>query len=620
MVAAFAFVIRGAHVLFLAREPLAAYRLGDGAVYHEWALAIAGGDWLGSEVFYQAPLYPYFLSVVYRILGSDVLTVRWVQAVLGAIACGVLVLAGSALCSRAVGVAAGLLLSLYAPSVFADALVQKSVLDGLLMAILLWRMGVARSHAGRAIEWQIGATLGVLGLTRENALILAPVLLVWLLGLSDRARVRSAGLFLAGLVTPLLPVAARNYAVGGEFVVTTSQLGPNLYIGNHAGASGLYEPLRAGRGNARFEREDAAALAERELGRALSAAEVSVFWRDRAVEFMATQPWNWLRILGRKAALLTLADELMDTDHLGTHAEWSPVLRGLSWCFGFGGLLALAAFGAVASPRPRSFVVLHVLALLYLASVALFFVSGRYRHPVAPILMLPAAAGVVALGSAGNLARVRCMAGAALAVALAALAHRGSPYESGERSLARFNLGYESQVRGSLPVARRLYEEALHWDPCNADALSNLGALRIGEARADLALPHLERAVVCESDHADAHNHQGIALAMLGRATEAEDAFTASLALMPENAEAQFNLARLLHQQGRLDEAIARYRASLAIRPRNVEAANNLAIALATHGRVAEAERTLVAALGWEPRHPGTLRNLAIVRETAPGK
>ena len=31
---------------------------------------IAAGDWLGGEVFYQSPLYPYFLGALYTLFGD----------------------------------------------------------------------------------------------------------------------------------------------------------------------------------------------------------------------------------------------------------------------------------------------------------------------------------------------------------------------------------------------------------------------------------------------------------------------------------------------------------------------------------------------------------------------
>ena len=75
-------------------------------------------------------------------------------------------------------------------------------------------------------------------------------------------------------------------SVGGGFYLTTSQFGPNFYIGNNPHADGTYLSLRFGRGAPEFERQDATELAERALGRTLSPAEVSSYWTDRALDFI----------------------------------------------------------------------------------------------------------------------------------------------------------------------------------------------------------------------------------------------------------------------------------------------------------------------------------------------
>ena len=36
--------------------------MGDAQSYHAWAQEIAAGNWIGDDVFYQAPLYPYFFA------------------------------------------------------------------------------------------------------------------------------------------------------------------------------------------------------------------------------------------------------------------------------------------------------------------------------------------------------------------------------------------------------------------------------------------------------------------------------------------------------------------------------------------------------------------------------
>jgi len=65
----FAFVVRLFYLGEMMGTPLFQVLMADSRVYDKWAQGIAGGDWFGKEVFYQAPFYPYFLGVVYKIFG-----------------------------------------------------------------------------------------------------------------------------------------------------------------------------------------------------------------------------------------------------------------------------------------------------------------------------------------------------------------------------------------------------------------------------------------------------------------------------------------------------------------------------------------------------------------------
>jgi hypothetical protein len=97
----------------------------------------------------------------------------------------------------------------------------------------------------------------------------------------------------------VLPVRARNLAVGGSFQPTTYQLGTNLYIGNNPAATACRAVDRRG-GTWRHEREDAVRLAEAAKGRSLTPAEVSHYWTGRAVSFALHEPGAWLRLMARK--------------------------------------------------------------------------------------------------------------------------------------------------------------------------------------------------------------------------------------------------------------------------------------------------------------------------------
>src|SRR5262249_10921572 len=117
-----ALAVRMVHVWQLRESPFFDILLGDAHGYDEWARRIAGGEWIGRGVFYQAPLYPYFLGTIYSLIGHSVLGVRVIQAVVGSASCALLALAGRRFFSPMVGAVAGLGLAFYAPAIFFDSL------------------------------------------------------------------------------------------------------------------------------------------------------------------------------------------------------------------------------------------------------------------------------------------------------------------------------------------------------------------------------------------------------------------------------------------------------------------------------------------------------------------
>jgi hypothetical protein len=92
-----ALLVRLVHVWQIRRSPFFSLLMGDSRGYDEWARRIAGGEWLGHEVFYQAPLYPYLLGVIYAAAGHHLLVVRVVQALIGSASCALLALAAARL-------------------------------------------------------------------------------------------------------------------------------------------------------------------------------------------------------------------------------------------------------------------------------------------------------------------------------------------------------------------------------------------------------------------------------------------------------------------------------------------------------------------------------------------
>lgn len=512
----------------------------DSKSYDLWARRVAAGEWLGDGVFTQAPLYPYLMGVVYRLFGADPANVKLLQALLGACSCLLLALAGRSYYGPAAGIAAGVLLAINPTAIFNDSQIQKSSLDLFLVTLLLLLVPRARRGSG-AVWWlALGAALGLLALTRENALVLLPALLCWLARewrAEPRRLATRLGLLLAGLALPLAPVAARNCVAGGEFVLTTPSLGVALYVGNNPTATGGYRPLVPGRSDVTLERRDAAALAERDLGRRLSPGEVSRYWSGRALEYIVGSPGRWLLLLGRKSLLLLNRTELCDTYDQYSYADWSRILRVLQPLVHFGVLLPLAAAGLVLTRREEGAArVLQAMTVLYAASVVLFIVVDRYRFPLVPLLTLFAAAGLAQGAAAVRAARYR-EAGAACLAALVAV------------------------VVTFWPAAPRNELRA------RTTMLNNIAVGLMGLRRYPEALPYALEAIALDPHFGEAYSNAGVILQRLGRHEEAIDRLRNGLRILPEAPDMHFNLGLQLSQTGRPAEAAAAFEQALRLDP-----------------------------------------------------
>jgi tetratricopeptide (TPR) repeat protein len=518
-----ALLLRLAYLWELRDADVSYILVGDAYLYDRWGREIARGAWLGDTIFYQAPLYPYFLGALYWLLPPSVMVVRLVQALLGATTCVLLALAGRAFFSPTVGLIAGGILAAYAPAIFFDGLIQKAVLDLLLATALLWLLGGLGVVPGAVRIAAAGLALGLLCLTRENALVLVPVIGAWLLVAyrvsPARRQLRYAGLFLAGIALILGPVALRNRVVGGEWFLTTAQLGPNFFIGNNARANGLYAPLRSGRGDPRLERQDATELAEAARGRRLTAGEVSRYWTERTLRDVRAAPGRWLRLLGRKLALTWNADEIVDSEDPAVYADSSVVLRGLGRLVHFGTVAPLAGVGLwITRGRWRRLSLLYLVLAAVTASVVLFYVFARYRYLLVPGVVLFAAAGAQGGVEAWRGQRWRELAVAATILGVAALG-----------------------------VNLRLVRDTT----ARAVMYRNMGATLGREGLPEEALRYYTKAVAANPAYVEARLSLARVLAALGRRDEAIGEYLMVLSLRPDLREAESGLQALLTEPPR---------------------------------------------------------------------
>jgi tetratricopeptide (TPR) repeat protein len=605
-VLAVALGLRLAHWAAVRGAPFVGRLVMDSQEYDRWARGIAAGDWLGSGVFFQAPLYPYLVAAIYRIAGARPDAVYLFQIVLSVAGIYALYRAARLMAGERTGLAAAGLAAVYGPLVFYDVQLLKESPATAVVCFLLWTIAAAREEhtrrspaqddgaGGRTKEgglWLLaGLLMGALTLLRENALLVAPLLLPLAWGRPygvEGSRLRAAGwrsgAFVLGIALALAPVALRNGRVGGSYLPTTFQGGVNFFIGNNAAADGAYHPIVPGKQIPALERQEPIRLAEEAMGRRLSAGEVSRFWLGRALEWARRNPGSFLRLQARKLAMFFRGYEWPDAVDYYWIASLSPVFR--LPLLEYGGALILAAAGVLLALGERRRAPDRDLApaLVFLGAWVLstiaFFLFSRYRLPAVPALLVLGGLPVAALVVAWQTRRRGAAAGWALVCLAALVLPRLAGY--GPRlDLVHYNLARLAEERGEAERAAAEYRAALAADPGNFLAYLNLGNLAARRGDLAAALPLYGKAAALEPRSDDAESNLGGAYLALGRPAEAAAHLDRALTLNPENLSALHNRALLALRLGDLETARAMNRRELAVAPES-PAARRLAARLA---------------------------------------
>jgi Tfp pilus assembly protein PilF len=340
---------------------------------------------------------------------------------------------------------------------------------------------------------------------------------------------------------------------------------------------------------------------------------VSRYWVGRAVDWMRAHPLDWARLTARKALLVWHADEIMDTDSFEAYADHSSLLALLGRVLHFGTLLPLAGVGAWATRRAfRRLAILHAALAALTAGIAAFYVMGRYRHPLLPILALFAAAGIVALVEAVRRRDARGLAtAAAIALPLGLLANRPAPADADPRAVTYYSIGAGLAEAGTRDAARAYLERALALAPDLPGVRFELGDLALIDGDLSRAERWFEEALRVDPRDADARCGLGMLRARQGDAAGAAASYAAALELDPDHAAAHNNLAILLAGAGRLDDAVAHLEHALRAEPERADLAANLGRIHLARGDPARAGEAFERALRLDPQHTAAREGLA---------
>ena len=429
LVGAFAAILRLIWVAVASREPLG---VSDPLIYLHSGAGIAAGDGytslLGNPTAYYPPGYPFFVGAVERVATAfgladqRVLVIGVVQALLGGVACGALVVAGRQLAragatwrggrdlGSAVGVGAGVLLALWPNLVLHTAVILSETLFlaclcTLLAALFTWTAARSTDPVGRtgaSAALVVVCTASCVWIRPQSTLVLVPAVAVaWLVagrGLRDALRV--GGLLVVGVLVAVVPWSIRNLVVMDAFVPFGTNTGDNLCIGFHDGAKGG------------FAIPEACATEQRYVDGIDVEVERDGELRGRALDWIVEHPGSLPALTWGKLAATFDGDHdgLRAWESYGQDPHLSDGLRsGLRWLSD--GYYWLVSLGAIAgtvlvlrdrwngrrSVADRSTLVglsTVAIALGCIAVPALSFGDQRFKIPIVASLVLLAASAV----------------------------------------------------------------------------------------------------------------------------------------------------------------------------------------------------------------------------------
>ena len=638
LIGCLALALRVSHIHESAASPFFDAPVIDARTYTEMALDLAGGAWTGEpKPFWQPPLYPYFLALIFWVGGENYYWPRLVQALLGAGSCILLLAIGHRLFTPGIALGAALGAACYGPFIYFDGELLPASLAVFLN--LLFFFVLIRSPYRDPRHWLLmGALLGLAALAVVNILLFLPVLIWWLWRLDDTIpnvdKARRTAALLLGCALIIAPVTVRNYVVGGDWVLISHNAGINFYIGNNPHYERTVN-IRPGK--------DWAQLVEKpevEAGIERPSAKSHYFFRQ-SWQFISADPLGYLGLLAHKLRLFWRGDEIQRNLDPYYARHNSTVLHLLLWKYGlafpFGLVAPLALIGMVCLWRRSdadAATISALFLLVYMFSVVLFFVTSRYRLPTVPFALLLASFG---LSEILRSRRRKIILWPLFAVLiLAANIGVGSMNMAGSAE-EHFALGDAYMRQGMQADALHEFRVALERQPDHGEALLRLAALyaerqehikaidaysayvkknpeatpaRFLLGNAFLAARHYPEAIVqyenltaLRPDWAALFGRLGYAYLMAGKPTLAAKAYRRTLEIRPDSSVVRYQLARLYEAQDSLAAAVREYRllldgnperAELHVRLANLlvaqEGARQRTLPLKPNARISEAE------------------------------
>lgn len=557
-----AFILRLAYMIFLSQNYFFYDFPSDDVLYYQqWAQNIAGGKWLGAEVFYGMPLFPYFLAVLYRLTFANLFLIRLIHLLLGSMSCVLIYLIAKKIFStKTAYLAAALAVTNFILIYYDWLMMPVTLIIFLSLAIILALLSLDLNS--KKSDWGILGVLIGLGILSDGKFLIFFALLFGYLLTLYRQKIQHAAFkiffpLLFGVVLVLSLVTLRNRLVSNDWVMVSAHGGINFYIGNNPQADGTFENPAFLHPDHEGHIEGPRIMAEESLKRKLKPSEVSDFWSKKGWDFIKNSPKKYADLFFRKFYLFFVENEFCHDIDLILQQKWKQALDVNS----FRVICPLAILGILATiRRNRQTSLLVFFIASQLIFTLMFFLITRHRATVLPFFIIFEAVGISWVIVEIRKRDITKLALATLAFFLLFAMLRPEPVNPDLRNFLYFSKSGPIYAQwGDMKKAREQYLSALKLQPFDTNTLYNLGNTYIEEGNAPEAIKIFTKVLRLNPLDSDALFNLAYADDQNGNTAAAKEMYTKVLELQPQSNDAHFQLGNIFRLEGRCQEAAKHY-------------------------------------------------------------
>lgn len=572
LVIAVALLTRLAYFIQYAGTPFYAVPMWDAGEYHDMAVALSKGS-LHPSFAFRPPLYPILLGLVYMLFGVGPLVPSLLQIAGGVYACVLVQRIATRLFGVWAGLGAGLAAALTGMMVFYDLELMPTSLEALLMLLLVNELiGIAdnkeleswtpplpppASRGGKLLTEPASRGGKLAGLWFALGVLARPVMLPLMIVIVPWMWWMKSGwkknlTFTAIGLSSLLATMILNLTAGNGALLTPAQGGVNFYIGNRLGADGFTATLpNVGSG---WGWDAVTKIAEKAEDRSLTPKEVDSYYWNAGWREITEDPLDWVKLMIRKTWLFWNYLEISNDRDIYYHAHRYPIIGWLLW-IGVPLFFPLALVGIFVYFQDRRVMVIYLILLIYQEVVVFFFVNGRFRHPLTPLLIILAAGGFkwITENFSGKDFRLNWNTGGAVAMAIVGFYSLYAVDPGIDPK--RWDYGYFTEATalekmGQVDQAEALYLKALETNPRAPFVNFNLGNIERNRSHIEKAAEYYYNEVVIQPYYGKAWNNLGLMAQAAGDFDRALECFEEALRVRPDLTESAVNAAQAWSRRG----------------------------------------------------------------------